>query len=590
MESSTVSIFSSPPQAAPADALSLGLLSAHLERLLYPAFLDRADAEIVLAAGGGAVVGAYSCFLAARSSFFHQRISSLPAGEKPRLELAELFPGGRHIGREALVAVLGYMYTGRFKVPPQGCVCVDEECGHGACRPAIDFVVESTYAAFGFQITELVSICQRRLSDFLNMAFDEDIIPIMHVASKCQLSNLFDQCIRKVANSTLDNKYLERVLPGDVYCNLKELRQYLFLDELENLIRGPEHDNMVRRIHKALDSNAVDIVGRLLKESAVTLDHAFAIHYAAAFCEPKVLAELLKLDSANVNLRNKGGYTPLHMACIRLDPAIILSLVEKGASVLEWTPDRRDALTICKRLTRQKDINRELKTCQERSNAHLCIDILEQTKRTVTLDVVSAEETIFTPVRVDDFHIRLADLEIRVASAKLFFPSEAQLAMRIAEADSTEEYDVTKPKEVGLDETPTMHRRLCERLDALTKTVDLGRRYFPNCSDVLDKFLDEKSADLALLGSGTREDQLIKMHFYDLRKNMWKAFDKDKAASAVIASTTSTPSSPRLNLMKRSFCVNLSPLKFVFLSCTLLLRMAILPTRVSTRRCRTRWA
>jgi regulatory protein NPR1 len=137
--------------------VSLARLSTHLECLLNPAFLGRADAAVVLAEGG-AVVGAYSCILAARSPVLHRHISSTPSGERPRLELAELVRGGHRVGREALHAVLGYMYTGVFKAPLQK--CADGTCGHAACRPAIDFVVESTYAACGFQIPELVSLCQ----------------------------------------------------------------------------------------------------------------------------------------------------------------------------------------------------------------------------------------------------------------------------------------------------------------------------------------------------------------------------------------------------------------------------------------------
>jgi hypothetical protein len=57
-----------------------------------------------------------------------------------------------------------------------------------------------------------------------------------------------------------------------------------------------------------------------------------------------------------------------------------------------------------------------------------------------------------------------------VEFAKLFFPSEAQLAMRIAEADSTEQFSAIRLKEIGLNVAPEMHRKLRERFDALTKT------------------------------------------------------------------------------------------------------------------------
>lgn len=559
MEVSTISFSSPPPRATPADLEAVGLrrLSDNLQRLLDPAFLNCSDAEIALAAAkGGGAVGVHRCILAARSAFFLDHLASLPApaaaGERPRLELADLVPGGRHIGRDALVPVLGYLYTGRLKPPAQDAtVCMDDACGHGTCRPAIDFVVESMYAASGFQISELASLFQRRLSDFVCEALDEDVVPIIHVASTCDLQDLLNLCIQRVAVSALDSRYLDKELPADIYNKIKEIRR-----QPENaIILDPEHDKRVRNILKALDSDDVDLVGLLLKESTVTLDDAFAIHYAAAYCEPKVFAELLKLDSANVNLKNSGGYTPLHIACMRREPDIILSLVERGACVMERTLDGRDALTICKRLTRERDCNRKLDKYEEKSKAYLCIDILEQElkRKSFVLDPISIsiEESIATPLLVDNFHMRLINLENRVAFARIFFPSEAKLVMRIAQADSTQEFagitNFSRLKEVDLNETPTMqNRRLRERLDALTKTVELGRRYFPHCSDVLDKFLNEESTDPIFLETGTPEDQQVKrMRFSELREDVRKAFTKDKAAVAAIASSASSSSSPR---------------------------------------------
>ena len=581
METSTVTYSSSSPppsssppqqaeQAADLDAVSLGRLSANLERLLDPAFLSCADADVVLADDAAAVVGVHRCILAARSSFFLDHFSNkladpAAAGEKekekerPRLELAELVPGGRHIGRDALVAVLGYLYTGRLKPPPRdSAVCVDERCPHEACRPAIDFVVESTYAASGFQISELVSLFQRRLSDFVNIALVEDIVPIVHVASTCQLHELLSQCIQRVAGSSVDSRYLEKELPDDAFAKVKEFRRYSLHDDSDEFILDPEHAKKVRNIHKALDCDDVDLVGLLLQESAITLDDALAIHYAAAYCEPKVLALLLKLDPAgdcvNVNLKNDSGYTPLHLACMRREPQILLSLIEKGASVVERTQDGRDALTICKRLTTEKDCNKKLEKCKERSKAYLCIDILEQEikrKSFIFEELLSAEVSVATPLLVDNFHMRLINLENRVAFARIFFPSEAKLVMRIAQADSTEEFagltsaNFSKLKEVDLNETPTMqNRRLRERLDALTKTVELGRKYFPHCSDVLDKFLMEESTDLHFLESGSAEDQYTRRtRFSELKEDVRKAFSKDKAVAAIASSTSS--SSPR---------------------------------------------
>ncbi|KQK13847.1 BTB/POZ domain and ankyrin repeat-containing protein NPR3 [Brachypodium distachyon] len=568
METSTVTSSSSPPpspspspspqapQAPPAnlDAVSLGRLSANLERLLDPAFLNCADAEVVLADGGDeATVPVHRCILAARSNFFLDHFSSLssPAagGGKPRLELAELVPGGRHVGHEALVAVLGYLYTGRLKPPPQeAAICVDDRCRHQACRPAIDFVVESTYAASGFQISELVSLFQRRLSDFVNEALAEDILPIIHVASTCQLPDLLNQCIQRVADSSVDRHYLEKELPGEAFSRVKEIRRYSLHDETDESTLDPEHAKRVRNIHKALDSDDVALVGMLLKESAITLDDAHAIHYAAAYCEPKVLAGMLNLDSANVNLKNDSGYTPLHIACMRREPDIIVSLIEKGASVLERTRDGRDALTICKRLTREKDCRKKLEKCKERSKAYLCIDILEQvikTKSSISEERLCEEVQIATPLLADNFHMRLLNLENRVSFARIFFPSEAKLVMRIAQADSTEEFTGLTLANFAKLKDDLNDLKLRERFDALTKTVELGRGYFPHCSEVLDKFLNEESTELFFLETGTPEDQRIKrMRFSELKEDVLKAFSKDKAVAA-IASSTSSSSSPR---------------------------------------------
>jgi len=196
-----------------------------------------------------------------------------------------------------------------------------------------------------------------------------------------------------------------------------------------------------------------------------------------------------------------------------------------------------------------------MKKGQETSNGYLCINILEETEWTsfLCLDQVPLEDTIIevTPLLVPNFLMRLLDLEFRVEFAKLFFPSEAQLAMRIAEADSTEKFVATRLKEIGLKENPKIDKRLRERFDALTNTVKLGRWYFPNCSSVLDKFLDEGSA-LTILGSGTPEDEprsiQLRMRFYELREDLKKAFNKDKAGGAVIVSEESSSSSPRLKM------------------------------------------
>lgn len=65
------------------------------------------------------------------------------------------------VGLDALETVLAYLYSGKVKALPKGiCVCVDEDCSHEACRPAVDFMVEVLYASFTFQVSELVALYQ----------------------------------------------------------------------------------------------------------------------------------------------------------------------------------------------------------------------------------------------------------------------------------------------------------------------------------------------------------------------------------------------------------------------------------------------
>lgn len=93
----------------------------------------------------------------------------------------------------------------------------------------------------------------------------------------------------------------------------------------------------------------------LLKESHTNLDDAYALHYAVAYCDAKTTAELLDIGLANVNHRNSRGYTVLHVAAMRKEPKIIVSLLTKGARPSDLTLDGRKALEISKRLTKAAD-------------------------------------------------------------------------------------------------------------------------------------------------------------------------------------------------------------------------------------------
>ncbi|KAL7211099.1 hypothetical protein ACSBR2_014056 [Camellia fascicularis] len=82
-----------------------------------------------------------------------------------------------------------------------------------------------------------------------------------------------------------------------------------------------------------------------------------------------------------------------------------------------------------------------------------------------------------------------------------------------------------------LNETPLMQKkRLLSRMQTLSKAVEMGRRYFPHCSEVLDKFMEDDLPDLFYLEKGTPEEQLIKRkRFVELKEDVQKAFNEDKA-------------------------------------------------------------
>lgn len=78
-------------------------------------------------------------------------------------------------------------------------------------------------------------------------------------------------------------------------------------------------------------------------------------------------------------------------------------------------------------------------------------------------------------------------LFIAVAFARLFFPSEAKLAMDIAHAETASEFSRLATskgssgnfREVDLNETPIVQKeRLCARMNALVKTGNCMFSYF----------------------------------------------------------------------------------------------------------------
>ncbi|GLT53073.1 hypothetical protein SLA2020_263690 [Shorea laevis] len=485
------------------EVLSLSKLSSNLEQLLVDPSCDYSDAHIIVE---GIPVGVNRCVLAARS----------------------------------VSGFLSYLYTAKLKNSPvEVSTCVDNVCAHDSCRPAINFAVELMYASSVFQIPELVSLLQRRLLNFVAKAVVEDVIPILVVAFHCQLSQVVSQCVNRVARSDLDSISLEKELPHEIAEKIKLLRLYSQPDdELDIEAVEPLREKRIRRIHKALDSDDVELVKLLLTESDTTLDEANALHYAVAYCDPKVVTEVLGLGLADVNLRNNRGYTVLQIAARRKEPSVIVSLLNKKACALELTSDGQSSVSICRRLTRPKDYHAKTEQGQEANKDRLCIDVLEREMRR---NPMGGDAHISSHTVADDLHMKLLYLENRVAFARLFFPTEAKVAIHIAHAETTSEFaglpaskrSCGNLREVDLNETPvTQNKRLRSRMDALMKTVEMGRRYFPHCSDVLDKFMEDDLPDLFYLEKGTPVEQRVKRRrFMELKEEVQKAFDKDKAES-----------------------------------------------------------
>lgn len=536
------------------EVISLSKLSSNLEQLLIDPDCDYSDADIIVE---GNPVSIHRCILGSRSKFFHELFKkekgSSENGGKLRYCMNDLLPYGK-VGYEAFLIFLGYVYTGKLKPSPmEVSTCVDNVCAHDACGPAINFAVELMYASSIFQIPELVSLFQRRLLNFVGKALVEDVIPILMVAYHCQLSQLVIQCVDRVARSDLDQISIEKELPLELAEKVKLLRRNPQQD-VEN--DASEEDALslkrITRIHKALDSDDVELVKLLLNESDITLDKANALHYAAAYCDPKVVSEVLSLALANVNLRNSRGYTVLHIAAMRKEPSIIVSLLTKGASASDLTFDGQSAVNICRRLTRPKDYHAKKEQGKETNKDRICIDVLEREMRR---NPMAGDASVTSHTMADDLHMKLLYLENRVAFARLFFPSEAKLAMDIAHAETTSEFaglTTSKSKgsngnlrEVDLNETPIVqNKRLLSRMEALMKTVEMGRRYFPHCSEVLDKFMEDDLPDLFYLEKGTQEEQRVKrMRFMELKDDVNKAFNKDKAEfsrSGISSSSSST--------------------------------------------------
>ncbi|KAL9224690.1 hypothetical protein vseg_000702 [Gypsophila vaccaria] len=514
----------------------------------------------------------HRCILAARSPFFRSLFAAKQQQQQQHRHTHKTSKNDKHnqnnnverlvkidvkeitkefdVGFDSVVAVLAYLYCGKIRALPKGvCVCVDEECSHVGCRPAVDFLVQLLYLSHVFHVTELVALYQRQLLEILDKIAYDDLLIVLSVADKCGnvCERLLSRCIGIIVRPVIDVTTLEKVLPPQIVKQIIDFRKELGLTG-PDYVEGP--DKHVKRIHRALESDDVELVRMLLREGHTTLDDAFALHFAVAHCDAKTTTELLELELADVNLRNQRGYTVLHIAAMRKEPNIIVSLLTKGAQPTDVTLDGRKAITIAKRLTKAADFFKTTEEGKASPKDQLCIEILEQAERR---DPLLGDGSLSLAEAGDDLRMKLLYLENRVALARLLFPMEAKVVMDIAHVDGTSEFTLSKniaeaqKNSVDLNETPFILKlEHMQRMKALSRTVELGKCFFPRCSEVLNKIMDaEDLSQLAYLNNDTPEERLRKKRRYDeLQDALTKAFTEDKEEfkrSTLSSSSSSTP-------------------------------------------------
>ncbi|XP_074589873.1 BTB/POZ domain and ankyrin repeat-containing protein NPR1-like [Curcuma longa] len=526
-----------------AQVAAFSRLSEQLGCLLHARELDFcADARI-----GGELV--HRCVLSARSPFFREKF----AAGATELEIGDLAEGFE-VGREALVAVLQYIYTGRLEELPIGVAeCVDDErcIRHEACWPALHFMLQVLHAASRFQIHELVSLFQRRLFDILNEVAKDDILSILVVANlnKNHCRQLLKKCIELVVVSDIELVTLEKKLSHELVNQILDVRAHLGLDG-SNSFKLPA----AKSIYRALDTDDIELVKLFIVGKPTILDDVKALHYAVAFCDTKVTKQLLDLHIADVNSRDHRNHTVLHVAAMRKEPEIIMYLLEKGAQPFDVTTDGRTALQIAKRLTRAVDYRsvgtRETApTPRER----LSIEVLE---RAESLD--SATEITSVPVEMtsNNPQEKLLYLESRVWLAEYFFPAEAKTAMNNANVEGTLKFHISNygpgSKRSACDVMKASFKMTEEhfcRMNALERTVELGMRFFPRCSMLINKTLDEGLSDQLTADLDNSEER--KNRFKEIMEDFSLAFTEDKKEFESVSPFASALKRPRKARSKR---------------------------------------
>ena len=88
--------------------------------------------------------------------------------------------------------------------------------------------------------------------------------------------------------------------------------------------------------------------------------------------------------------------------------------------------------------------------------------------------------------------------------------------------------------------------------------VEIGRHFFPNCSLVLDKFLEDHMQEILMFNSPEKEQTKKKMPYLELKLEVMNASDEDKGESnwlsistSISSCSSSTKASVDINVRKR---------------------------------------
>ncbi|XP_024359583.1 regulatory protein NPR4 [Physcomitrium patens] len=524
-------------------------LCSDLETLIQMPDEEYSDLNIIVE---GEYVPVHRCILAARCSGLRKVLAGIVRNGKSKLELElNTITDKGKIGYEAFRAVMGYVYGGKMEPWPVVIACYDSSCAHLTCRPAINHVLEILYAAILLNLPELNTLAQQHLIDKLGKFQVEDMLHVYRSASAIECSQLQSVCLTTLASSKLDNLTVEKEFSGAALEEVRRMRM-----ELGNGIShlAPLQEMQCKRIHRALDSDDVELVRLLLDEKKLDFDGAHGLHYAAAYCHPRTLAHLLELNLADPKLRNERGMTVLHVAAWRREPQAIGNLLDKSAQLKDLTPDNLSALDILRRLSRKSNVDRE-----DTEKERLCITILEQAEKKHTLTVPQSAAAMLTmPSTEKELTSMLLYLENRVALGRLLYPREADIVMGISHLDSYAAFTGVHMKPPGsgiasrrrkpavdLNEEPSKRlanlvagaedqskegrlESLRQRCDALRKAVEMGRRYFPCYSAVIDKYvLDDDYVEPN--DEGNIEEKLMKKrHLAELKDILQDSFPKSK--------------------------------------------------------------